>query len=144
MKLLNLNIVYYFGNFKITDYLYVFLNIYENGVIMKDITIKDYEEIIKTVELYVAGCNGTSDIMKKAFHENATINGAPIQTLYDGVDESGPAESNARIDVLDVVNDIAVVRITLENYFGVNFVDFHLLKKEAEGWKILAKAFSEF
>ena len=64
--------------------------------------------------------------MKKAFHENATINGEPIQTLYDGVDEAGPAECNGRIDVLDVVNDIAIIRITMENYFGTNFIDFHI------------------
>ncbi|MBQ9025701.1 MAG: nuclear transport factor 2 family protein [Methanobrevibacter sp.] len=111
---------------------------------MNDITINDYEEIIKAGELYLAGCNGTSDIMKKAFHENATINGAPIQTLYDGVDEAGPGNCNGRIDVLDVANDVAVIRITMEDYFGANYIDFHILKKEEDGWKILAKAFTEW
>ena len=88
--------------------------------------INDYEEIIKAAELYLAGCNGTNETMKKAFHKNATINREPIQTLYDGVDEAGPAECNGRIDVLDVVNDIAIIRITMENYFGTNFIDFHI------------------
>ncbi len=111
---------------------------------MNDITIKDYEEIIKTGELYLAGCNGTSDIMKEAFHENATVNGEPIQTLYDGVDEAGPGNCSGRIDVLDVANDVAVIRITMEDYFGANFIDFHILKKEEDGWKILDKAFTEF
>ena len=114
------------------------------GERMKDTYIKDYEEIVKAGELYLKGCNGTSDIMKPAFHENATINGDPIQTLFDGVDEAGPAECNGRIDVLDVEGDIAVIKITMENYFGANYVDLHLLKKEADGWKILAKAFTEF
>ena len=111
---------------------------------MNDTYIKDYEEIVKAGELYLAGCNGTSDIMKPAFHENATINGDPIQTLFDGVDEAGPGDCKGRIDVLSVINDIAVIKITMEDYFGANYVDLHLLKKEEDGWKILAKAFTAF
>ena len=37
-------------------------------------------------------------MMKPVFHENATINGAPIQTLFDGVTQDGPADCKARID----------------------------------------------
>ena len=49
---------------------------------MKVINLKDYEEIVKAGNLYLEGCRkGDSSIMKPAFHENATINGDPIQTL---------------------------------------------------------------
>ncbi len=80
--------------------------------------------------------------MKSAFHKNATINGEPIQGLFDVVDEKGETNSKARIDVLDVINDIAVVRITMEDWHGQNFVDLHLLHKGTDGWKIVAKVFT--
>ncbi len=68
----------------------------------------------------------------------------PIQTLFDGVDKAGKSNVKGRIDVLDVANDIAVIRITMEDYFGENFVDFHMLKKDNDGWKIVAKVFTGF
>lgn len=58
--------------------------------------------------------------MKPAFHKNVTINGSSIQTL------------------------IAVIRVTMEDYFGDNFVDFHMLRKEEDCWKIVAKIFTGF
>lgn len=106
-------------------------------------TIKDYEEIKKVAQKYVDGGNGDSSIMKPAFHKNATINGEPIQTLFDGVDKAGKTNSKATIDILDAVNDVAAIRITMEDWHGQNFVDFHILKKDADGWKIMAKVFTE-
>lgn len=38
---------------------------------------------------------------------------------------------------------IAVIRITLENYFGADYVDFHTMKKDENGWKIMAKISTE-
>ena len=107
------------------------------------ITIKDYEEIRKVAQMYLDGGNGDSSIMKAAFHKNATINGEPIQTLFDGVDKAGKTNSKGIIDVLDVVNDVAAIRITMEDWHGQNFVDFHILKKDSDGWKIVAKVFTE-
>ncbi|MBR0260795.1 MAG: nuclear transport factor 2 family protein [Selenomonadaceae bacterium] len=106
-------------------------------------TIKDYEDIRKVAQLYIDGGNGDSSIMKPAFHKNATINGDPIQTLFDYVDKVGKTDSKAVVDVLDVTNDIAAIRITMEDWHGQNFVDYHLLRKEADGWKIIAKVFTE-
>ena len=112
---------------------------------MKDIYLKDYEEIMKVAQMYLDSCKeGKSEIMKPAFHKNATINGSPIQTLFDGVDQAGASNTTGRIDILDVVNDIAVIRVTMEDYCGDNFVDFHMLKKEENGWKIVAKVFTGF
>ena len=34
------------------------------------------------------------------------------------------------------------VRVELENYFGQNYVDFHVLTKGKDGWKIAAKVFA--
>lgn len=111
---------------------------------MQNATINDYEEILQAAQLYVDGCaKGDGEGMKPAFHPNATINGAPIQTLFDGAAQAGPADSRARVDILDVVNDIAVIRVTLENYFGADYVDFHALKRDETGWKIMAKVFTQ-
>ena len=111
---------------------------------MKVINLNDYEEIVKVANLYLDGCKKRdSSIMKPAFHENATINGNPIQTLFDGVDNAGATDSTGRIDVLDVVNDIAVIRITMENYFGADYIDLHMLKKFDDNWKIVAKIFTD-
>ena len=106
-------------------------------------TIKDYEDIRKVAQMYIDGGNGNSSIMKPAFHKNATINGEPIQTLFDGVDKAGKTDSKAIVDVLDATNDIAAIRITMEDWHGQNFVDYHLLRKDADGWKIIAKVFTE-
>lgn len=106
-------------------------------------TIKDYEDIRKVLQLYIDGGNGDSAIMKPAFHKNATINGDPIQTLFDGVDKAGKTNSRAIVDVLDATNDVAAVRIAMEDWHGHNFVDYHILRKENDGWKIMAKVFTE-
>ena len=98
---------------------------------------------IKVVSLYIEGGNKNSSIMKPAFHKNATINGEPIQTLFDVVDEKSETNSKARIDVIEAINDIAVVRITMEDWHGQNFIDLHLLHKDADGWKIVAKVFTK-
>jgi len=111
---------------------------------MKSMNLKEYEEIVSVATLYLEGCRkGDSSIMKPAFHENATINGNPIQTLFDSVDEVGATDSKGRVDVLEVSNDIAVIRITMENYFGANYVDLHMLKKFEDSWKIVAKTFTD-
>lgn len=44
---------------------------------------------------------------------------------------------------MDVVGDTAVIRITLENFHKGNCVDFHAMKKDENGWKIMAKIFTE-
>lgn len=51
-------------------------------------------------------------ILALAFHGNATINGAPIQTLFDGATQAGATDS-------------------------------HALKKGPDGWKIMAKVFTQ-
>ena len=33
--------------------------------------------------------------------------------------------------------------VNMEDWHGQNFVDFHLLRKDSDGWKIIAKVFTE-
>jgi len=93
--------------------------------------------------MYIDGGNKGSEIMKPAFYKNATINCDPIQNLFDAVDKAGETNSKAIVDVLDIVNDVAAVRITMEDWHGENFIDFHLFRKDETGWKIVAKVFTE-
>ena len=111
---------------------------------MRYINNADYEEIRRVVQMYVDGCaQGDGDLMKPAFAESATINEVPIQTLFDDVTEAGPTDSVGRIDVLEVIGNIAVVRVILTSYHGGDYVDYHTLLKGEDGWKIMAKVFTE-
>ena len=110
---------------------------------MANASIKDYREVTECVKVYAEGGNVSGEAQKPAFMEGATINGAPIQTLFDLVDQLGPSDSKTQIDVLDVVGDIAAVRVTMEGFHGADYVDFHMLKKTEDGWKIAAKVYTE-
>ncbi|MCD7757552.1 MAG: nuclear transport factor 2 family protein [Clostridiales bacterium] len=106
--------------------------------------VKDYEEILKAAQLYIDGCaKGDGELMRPAFMEGATINGAPIASLFEGATQAGPGGSTAHVDVLDAVGDVAVIRVYLQNYFGKDYVDFHSLLKTEKGWQIAAKVFTE-
>ena len=111
---------------------------------MNTAKIEDYEEILATAQLYIDGCaKGDGDMMRPAFHELATINGAPIESLFKGATEAGPCDSSAHVDVLDVVDNTAVIRIYLRNYFGKDYVDIPTLLKTEDGWKVVSKVFAE-
>ena len=111
---------------------------------MQHINNADYEEIRRVVQMYVDGCaQGSGDLMKPAFAQSATINGSPIQVLFDDVTKAGPTDSTGRIDVLEVIGNIAVVRVILTDYHSSDYVDYHTLLKTEGGWKIMAKVFTE-
>ncbi len=111
---------------------------------MRYINNEDYEEICRVVQMYVDGCaQGSGELMKPAFAESATINGAPIQVLFDDVTKAGPTDSTDHIDVLEVIGNIAVVRVILTDYHGSTYIDYHTLLKGEGGWKIMAKVFTE-
>lgn len=120
---------------------------------MNRTTIKDYEAILATVQKYVDGCNeGKSEIMKPAFDEGAvmysvnadgTVAAAgSIDNLYAIVDQVGPDKSgSARLDVIDSTETTAIVRVVIENWHGLSFIDHHSLVKFGNEWKIVAKIY---
>ncbi len=111
---------------------------------MQHINNDDYEEIRRVVQLYVDGCaKGDGGLMSPAFAESATINGKPIKTLFDDVTAAGPTDSTGRIDVLEVIGNVAAVRVILASYHGGDYVDYHALLKDENGWKIMAKVLTE-
>ena len=64
---------------------------------------------------------------------------------YGAVDAFGAApETKTRVDVLSIEGTAAAVRVTLEDWHGLAFTDFHTLIKEDGQWKILAKVFHQY
>lgn len=92
---------------------------------------------------YMKGANKNGAETKKAFHKNALVNAEPAQVLFDTIDQLGETNGVGRVDILDVVGDMACARVTLENWHGKNYVDFHQLRKSEDGWKIVSKMYTE-
>jgi len=106
--------------------------------------VRDYEEILAVIEQYADGHKFGSDLMKKSFHRNAIINAEPIQVLYEAIDEAGVCEPVTRVDILDIACSIACARVTIEECYGKNYIDFLQLMKTDDGWKIVSKIYQEF
>jgi hypothetical protein len=111
----------------------------------------DYKAINAVIQHYIDGAvAGKGDLMRPAFHQEATIFGfagpdffaGPIQGLYDWNDANGPASDlSSRIVNIDLVGTIASVRVESDNWTDFRFTDFfNLLKMDGE-WKIMNKVF---
>jgi hypothetical protein len=118
---------------------------------MSATNIGDYQAIATTMQHYLDGAKtGKGDLMKPAFHADATIFGyvgpdlfaGPIQGLFDWNDQNGPAKDIvARIVSIEVVETIAAVRVETDNWTGHRFSDFFTLLKVDGQWKIMNKVF---
>jgi Putative lumazine-binding len=114
-------------------------------------TSPDDDLIRQTVQHYIDGAkSGKGDVMKPAFHPDATIFGyigddlfgGPIQKLFDWNDSNGPAtELMAQISKIDIAGSAATVRLDLDNWTGHQFTDFFTLLKTGGSWKIISKVF---
>lgn len=111
----------------------------------------EYSAIRKVMGLYIqAGKEANSSVMKPAFHKDAIIygtsgaevTGGPIQGLFDFID-SHPKATNleAEITSIDIVNNIAHVRVESNNWSGARYSDMFLLLKDGGGWKIITKIY---
>lgn len=112
--------------------------------------------IRQAVNYYIDGLReGSVEILKQAFHEQATMCGylgedllvVPIEGLYDFVAaHPAPAQSgepfSAEIVSLEVAGSVATAKIAEKSYQGFNFSTFfHLLKIE-DRWWIVGKVFN--
>lgn len=102
-------------------------------------TTKDYREIVKVIERYVAGGNGDLKALKSVFLPSAIINGSPIQELYDIVERRGHTDSTYHIDFIDITGPAASTKIIIEDWHGANFVEYFHLVNTDQGWKISSK-----
>ena len=116
--------------------------------------IKEYqavEEAAKTFTQSVA--EGNSKYAKELFTEDAVLFGfldgklehGSIEQFYHNVDtvDGGP-NFKSRIDVVDIEENLAVVRVLEEGWGGrIDFTDYLLLMKFGEEWKCVAKAYNQ-
>ena len=118
--------------------------------------LSDYDAIAKTMQLYIDGSRrGKSEIMRPAFHPNASFFGyagdqltVGVPFLFDWIDKNGPApDIEPRLVSVDILETIAVVRLEVAGWSGaltgsgVRMSDLFTLLKTQSGWTIIQKAF---
>lgn len=118
------------------------------------VTIKDYQEVEQAAMNFVKSvAEGNSKYAKALFREDAVLFGVlngelehgSIEQFYKNVDSVG-ADKNfkARVDVVDVEETLAVVRVLEEGWGGsIDFTDYLLLLKLNGEWKCVAKAYNQ-
>ena len=119
--------------------------------------LREHGDIVETLQYYIEGSlAGKSELMKGAFHQEATLVGyyggglvfGPIQKLYDLIDGNGPAPHiQPIVSSIEVLDTIAVVRLEVAHWTGnVIGTDSHMSDlfnfiKTENGWKISHKMF---
>lgn len=117
--------------------------------------VSDYDEVVATVEKYIAGLKIASiDGLKQAFHTDAIMYGfgpdgllgGTINNLYTFVEHFGAAPNiTTRVDVLDMTPTTAVARVTMEHDAAdEDYTDFHCLIKIDGAWRVVAKLFHRY
>jgi len=119
--------------------------------------LSEHDAIIRTIDLYIVGGRaGQSDLMRPAFHPDATIAGycfgveytGPIEHLFRWINENGPAPRiEPRFARIEIFETIAIVHLEVQGWSGklaglnarISEV-FTLLKREV-GWLITQKTF---
>jgi len=116
----------------------------------------EYDAIVKTMQLYIDGSKrGKSEVMRPAFHPNASFFGfageqlaVGTDFLFDWIDENGPAPAiEPRVVSVEILKSIAVVRLEVAGWSGklagsgVAMSDLFTLLKLPSGWTIIHKAF---
>jgi hypothetical protein len=119
-------------------------------------TALEEDGIRQAIDFYINGLReGSVDILKEAFHSEATMCGhlgetlmiVPIQGLYDFVSSNpAPAQSgepfSASVAAIEIADSIASAKITEKSYQGHNFTDFFNLLKIDGRWWIVSKVFN--
>jgi len=117
-------------------------------------SIDEYKAVEEAAMNFVNSvAKGDSTYAKKLFTEDAVLFGflngkmerGSIEQFYHNVDTVGAGESfKARIDVVDVEETLAVVRVLEESWGGsIDFTDYLLLMKINGEWKCVAKAYNQ-
>ncbi len=114
-------------------------------------SIEEYDAVEKAAMKFVKSvAEGDSRYAKELFTDDAVLFGfldgklehGSIEQFYRNVDTvSGGRSFKARVDVMDVEESLAVVRVQEEGWGGrIDFTDYLLLLKVNGEWKCVAKA----
>ena len=117
-------------------------------------SIEEYEAVEKAAMKFVKSvAEGNSRYAKELFTDDAVLFGfldgklehGSIEQFYRNVDTvSGGKSFKARVDVMDVEESLAVVRVQEEGWGGrIDFTDYLLLLKMNGEWKCVAKAYNQ-
>jgi hypothetical protein len=119
--------------------------------------LAEHDAITRTIDCYIAsGRAGDSDLMRPAFHPEATIAGycqgveysGSIEHLFDWINANGPAPNiKPRFARIEIFETIAIVHLEVQDWSGtlagagasISEV-FTLLKREGQ-WLITQKTF---
>lgn len=116
--------------------------------------IKEYQAVEEAAKKFTKSvAEGNSAYAKELFTEDAVLFGfldgvlehGSIEQFYHNVDtvDGGP-NFKSRIDVVDVEENLAVVRVLEEGWGGrIDFTDYLLLMKFNDEWKCVAKAYNQ-
>lgn len=116
--------------------------------------IEEYKAVEDAAMKFVKSvAEGNSSYVKELFIDEAVLFGyldgklehGSIQQFYKNVDTVGADKGfKARIDVIDVEETLAVVRVLEENWGGrIDFTDYLLLMKMDGQWRCVAKAYNQ-
>ncbi len=117
-------------------------------------SIDEYRAVEEAAMKFVNSvAKGDSSYAKQLFTDDAVLFGfldgklehGSIEQFYHNVDTVSGGESfKSRIDVIDVEESLAVVRVLEEGWGGrIDFTDYLLLLKMDGEWKCVAKAYNQ-
>lgn len=117
-------------------------------------SIEEYKAVEEAAMKFVKSvAEGKSSYAKELFIDEAVLFGyldgklehGSIQQFYDNVDTVGADKGfKGRVDVIDVEETLAVVRVLEENWGGrIDFTDYLLLMKMDGRWRCVAKAYNQ-
>lgn len=117
-------------------------------------SIEEYKAVEEAAMKFVKSvAEGDSRYAKELFTDEAVLFGfldgklehGSIGQFYDNVDTvSAGKDFKARVDVIDVEETLAVVRVLEEKWGGrIDFTDYLLMMKMNGEWKCVAKAYNQ-
>ena len=117
-------------------------------------SIEEYKAVEEAAAKFVRSvAEGDSRYARELFIDEAVLFGyldgelehGSIEQFYRNVDSvGGDAGFRARIDVVDVEETVAVVRVLEEQWGGrIDFTDYLLMMKIDGKWRCVAKAYNQ-
>ena len=117
-------------------------------------SIEEYKAVEEAAKKFTRSvAEGNNAYAKELFTDDAVLFGfldgklehGSIEQFYHNVDTVPGGESfKSRIDVVDIEENLAVVRVLEEGWGGrINFTDYLLLLKMGGEWKCVAKAYNQ-
>lgn len=117
-------------------------------------SIEEYKAVEEAAMKFVKSvAEGKSSYAKELFIDEAVLFGyldgklehGSIEQFYENVDTVGADKGfKARVDVIDIEETLAVVRVLEGNWGGrIDFTDYLLLMKMDGQWRCVAKAYNQ-